>query len=236
MKKYLAIIPARSGSKGIPHKNILPIAGKPLIAYTFESAISSKLLDKIILTTDDEKIIELAKQHNIYCPFIRPSNLAGDDVCLEDVMLHALSYLKEKVNYLPDAVVLLQPTSPLRTSKHIDEAIKLFEDEDVDTVVSVSEPMEHPCDMVYFEDGKMKFLFDGEGFLAGKQRQDYPKFYFLNGAIYIFKTEVLLMNKSRFGKKVKPYLMRQIESIDIDSRDDFEIAELIITERGFLNK
>lgn len=232
--KYLGIIPARGGSRGIPHKNLVKVAGRPLIAYTFQEALASNKLDKVVLSTDDKKIAALGKKYSVEVPFQRPAKYANDKATLEAVMLHALDWLKEHEEYLPDAVVLLQPTSPLRTARHIDAAIGLFEQSKVDSLVSVSCPMEHPCDMATFNNMKMTMLFEGEGFLAGKQRQAYPDYYFINGAIYIFSTNILYKYKSRFGKTVLPYLMRQIESIDVDSRDDLEMADLILSKRAFI--
>ncbi|MGA1870275.1 MAG: cytidylyltransferase domain-containing protein [bacterium] len=229
---FLGIIPARAGSQAIPHKNLVKLAGQPLIAYTFKAASASRTLDRIILTTDDPEIASLGEKYKINVPFMRPEELAQNDSTLEDVMLHALDWLKENEHYIPDAVVLLQATSPLRTTEHIDQAIELFEKESVESLVSVSPPMEHPCDMVYFtKENKIKFLLKEGGFLEGKQRQDYPLFYFLNGAIYIFRTEVLRKYRSRFGRSVVPYIMSQLDSIDVDSLDDLHIAELIISHR-----
>lgn len=229
---YLGIIPARGGSQSIPRKNLVKIAGKPLIAYTFEAALASKALNRTILTTDDAEIAALGGEYNIEVPFMRPAELSHGSAVLEDVIKHALDWLKGNESYTPDAVVLLQPTSPLRRAERIDEAIGIFEEKDVQSLVSVSPPVEHPCDMVSFKDDKMTFLFEREGFLVGKQRGEYPDYYFLNGAIYIFKTEALFKYGSRFGKTVFPYLMPQIESIDIDSLDDLKIAELIIKDRN----
>ena len=139
MVKYLSIIPARGGSKGIPNKNIVNIAGKPLIQYTIEAALNSKSLHSLIISTDDKKIAEVGKNCGVEIPFMRPAKLARDDTPAIDVVLHALDWLKENDSYEPDAVVLLQPTSPLRTEKHIDEAIQLFVEENADTVVSIVE-------------------------------------------------------------------------------------------------
>jgi CMP-N,N'-diacetyllegionaminic acid synthase len=230
--KYLGLIPARGGSKGIPGKNLVDVAGRPLIAYTFEAALRSKRLDRVILSTDDQAIAAAGRQYGIDVPFLRPPELAKDDSVLEDVMAHALSHLKKDGGYTPDAMVLLQPTSPLRRAGQIDAAIGLFEKEGVESLVSVSPPMEHPCDMAYFERKRMRMLFEKEGFLAGKQRQEYPEFLFINGAIYVFRVETLLARKSRFGDTVVPFLMPQLDSIDVDSEADLRIAELILKERA----
>lgn len=229
--RYLGFIPARGGSKGIPRKNLVPVAGKPLIAHTFDAALRSKRLDRTMLSTDDPAIAEAGRNCGVEVPFLRPAELAKDDSVLELAMLHALAYLKDNEGYLPDAVVLLQPTSPMRRPEQIDAAIDLFEKEGADSLVSVSRPMEHPCDMASFEGKRMSMLFQTEGFKAGRQRQEYPDFFFINGAIYITKSDVLSATKSRFAGAIVPYRMPQLDSIDIDSEDDMRIAELILTQR-----
>ena len=135
----LGIIPARGASKGIPGKNIINVAEKPLLQYTIEAAQKSKFLNRVLLSTDDKKIAEVGKIFCVEVPFMRPTKLAQDDTPAIDVILHALDWLKQNDSYQPDAVVLLQPTSPLRTEKHIDKAIQLFLDKNADTVVSVVE-------------------------------------------------------------------------------------------------
>ena len=151
--RCLGLIGARGGSKGIPRKNLVDLAGHPLIYYTFTEALKSESLDRVVLTTDDAEIAELARTCGVEVPFLRPEHLASDTASLADAIEHAVEWLREHDGYVPDALLLLQPTSPLRQAKHIDEAIALFERENAGSVIGLSPPQEHPWDMVYFENG-----------------------------------------------------------------------------------
>jgi CMP-N-acetylneuraminic acid synthetase len=227
----LGFIPARGGSKGIPRKNIYPMAGKPLIAYSIEQALQSKI-SRTIVSTDSPEIAEIAQEWGADVPFLRPKSLAMDDSNIEDALQYTLQLLKEKENYEPDIIVLLHPTTPLRTSKHIDESIQLLLEKRADSVVSVSVPMEHPAEMVYWDDaGRMQFLMEAYIMPGRTQRQQYPKCYFLNGVIYTFTGRSFKKMKSRFGERSIPYVIRQIDSIDIDSMDDMRIAEAILNQK-----
>ena len=229
----LAVIPARAGSKRVPGKNIRELCGKPIIAYTVEAAIQSNVFSRVVVSTDSEEIANVSVRVGAEVPFLRPKEVAQNQSVIEDAILDALKRLKQSGGYKPDVIVLLHPTTPLRTTTHIDESIALLLEKQADAVVSVSEPMEHPGDMVYWDSqGKMHFLLDTD---FGKgQRQQYPKYFFLNGVVYVFTRENLLQNKSRFGKKTIPYVMRKIDSIDIDSMDDLLIAEAILMRRKAL--
>jgi CMP-N,N'-diacetyllegionaminic acid synthase len=227
--QILGFIPARGGSKGIPGKNIHPIAGKPLIAYTIEQALKSRI-NKTIVSTDSQDVAAVAKQYGAEVPFLRPNEFSGDESIIEEAIFYTLDNLLETENYIPDVIVLLQPTSPLRTSRHIDDTIELILSKNADTIVSVSEPMEHPCEMVYWDENN-QFRFFFEAMLeSGIQRQGYPQCYFINGAIYAFTFQSFSRNKNRMGerKKIFPYFMKQRDSIDIDSVDDLYIAESVI--------
>ena len=225
--KIFGFIPARAGSKEILWKNIRPFNGKPLIAYTIEAARRSKI-NRLIVSTDSRKISDIAKDYGAEVPFLRPRALARDNSCIEDALWDSLKRLKEEENYTPDIIVLLQPTSPLRTFRHINDSIKLLIKERVDTVVSVSHPMEHPGDMVYWKfKEKMRFLLEGNRESKALQRQDFPPCLFINGAVYAFTYKNFIRTHNRLGKKILPYLMRQVHSIDIDSMDDFILAESV---------
>jgi len=222
--KVLGFIPARGGSKGIPKKNLYPLAGKPLLQYTVEAAKQSQLSD-VFVSTDDLEIQNLALQLGAQCDSLRPAQLAGDTSVIEDAIGDYLQKSSEKF----DAVMLLQPTSPLRNHQHIDESLKLFLNSDADSLVSVSEPLEHPADMVYWKDEKMHFLFEDKIKPGYTQRQQFEHLWFTNGAIYLFKTESFLKTKSRFGSKTIPYEMPADCSIDVDSLSHMKIAEALLS-------
>lgn len=230
--KILAVIPARGGSIGIPGKNMKPLHGKPLIEYTFAAAKESKLLDRIVVSTDDERIAEIARRNKIEVPFLRPNGLATDNSPTLPVIQHAVNYLEEKENYEADYVVILQPTSPLRKAKHIDEALQILITTGADSVVSVTElPHQYnPYSVMKLHDGKLvPFAQNSEVYT---QRQLKPTFYARNGAaIYAFKCETLMQKSSIYGDDCRPYLMNKEDSVDIDDMVDFEFAEFILSRR-----
>ena len=229
--EVLGFIPARANSKGIPGKNIKLLNGKPLIGYTIEEGKKSHI-NRLIVSTDSPEISKTSQACGAEVPFLRPAELSQDDSVIEDSLLDALDKLKESEGYQPDIIVLLQPTSPLRTADHINDCIDLLKKNKADSIVSVSEPLEHPADMVYWDDTeKMCFLSDLFFQEKKSQRQQYPSFLFVNGAIYAFQYQSLIKKKSRFGDKILPYVMRQIDSIDIDSKGDFTIAEALLQAR-----
>ena len=227
--RFLGLIGARGGSKGIPRKNLIDLAGRPLIHYTFEEALKSKLLDRIILSTDDEEIAEFARSSGIEVPFLRPAHLASDTAIMADVIQHALDWLKTEENYSPDALLLLQPTSPLRRARHIDEALSLFEERKADSLVSLSPPQEHPWDMVYIEADQIKFAMDKYTDLTN--RQEYKSFYYINGAIYLTKIEMFMAHCNFWGGKVVPYYMDTLDSIDVDTEADLIITDCLLRRR-----
>ena len=221
--KYLAIIPARGGSKRLPNKNILDLNGKPLIAWSIEAAKKSKYIDDIVVTSDREKILDIAKKYNVK-NVKRPDYLASDIATTFDAINHTIKNLKEKYEY----IVLLQPTSPLRNEKHIDESIKLLEKKNADAVISVCETDHSPLwSNTLPEDLNMSNFLRDE--VKNKRSQDLPKFYRLNGAIYICKTDKLLEEKTFFIKNnIYAYIMDRKSSIDIDDEIDFKLAEILI--------
>ncbi|HBF76227.1 MAG TPA: acylneuraminate cytidylyltransferase family protein, partial [Clostridiaceae bacterium] len=180
-KKILALIPARGGSKQIINKNIKLLCGKPLISYTIEAALASDYIDDVVISTDSDLIAEISLKYGGQVPFMRPKELAGDESKTIDVAIHAINALiKMGRNY--DYLVLLQPTSPLRTKDDIDSAIKIIIDGDISSLVSVREVKENPALMRTIENNKLKNIMDFNGSL---RRQDLPKYYIFNGAIYI---------------------------------------------------
>jgi CMP-N-acetylneuraminic acid synthetase len=226
-KKILAIIPARGGSKRLKQKNILTLDEKPLIAYSIEAANASKYVDRVILSSEDERIIKVAKEWGAEVPFVRPQELAQDHTRSIDVVTHALQTLED--NY--DAVILLQPTSPLRTTKDIDNAIEDFYSKEATSIIGVCE-MEHSPIWANTLDESMSM----EGFLDDKynnsRSQDLPPYYRINGAFYMSKVDSVLENETFFVKKnIYAYLMSQEDSVDIDTKLDFIVAQAILKER-----
>lgn len=227
--RVLALIGARGGSKGIRRKNLVDLAGYPLIHYTFAEARKSQRLDRIVLSTDDAEIAAYGKSMGIEVPFMRPAELSSDTAVLADAIAHALDWLRTEEQYIPDAILLLHPTSPLRCAHHLDEALALYESEGADTLISVSQPQEHPWEMVWFEDGKMRFIYEKYANLTN--RQNYQKFHFINGAIYITRTELFKANRNFWSGRVVPYFMNTLESIDVDTEADLVIADCLLRRR-----
>ena len=227
--KILGIITARGGSKGIPGKNIKLLLGKPLIAYTIEAANASGVFSRLILSTDDEKIAEAAKSYGCDVPFMRPKELAEDKTPHLPVLQHAVNWLKDNENYEPDAVMILQPTAPLRQAFHIKEAVELFANSGADSVVSVSEltAKYHPkWQFGLASDNKLN-IFTGEPFSQiVTRRQNLPRTYTRDGAIYLFKPGLLFKNPPSFyGEKVFGYHIEEKYAVNIDFLEDWERAE-----------
>lgn len=223
--KLLFIIPARGGSKGIPGKNIKLLNGKPLIHYSIEYARMFAPDNDICVTTDDIKIADCARQIGYEVPFMRPESLATDRSGSYEVLQHALSFYQHQgINY--DAVVLLQPTSPFRLRKHLEEALPLF-DNNVDMLVSVTESAFNPYYNLFEEDGR-GLLTISKG--AGKytRRQDVPPVYAYNGSIYIINSGSLQQHQGFAAfSSIKKYIMEERFSIDLDVPADWEYAEYI---------
>jgi len=227
-ENILGLISARGGSKGLPRKNIKSLLGKPLIAWTIEQAFASKYLDRVVVSTDDKEIAEISKKFRAEAPFIRPKELASDKAQGIEVVLHAIDWLKKndkRKQY--DLIMLLQPTSPLRAKEDIDKAIKLLFLKKAKAIVSVCEVDHHPLwANTLPEDGCMKDFI--RQVVLNRNRQELPKFYRLNGAIYIAYCDYLQKQKSFFGKKTFAYIMSRERSIDIDSEVDFKLAEILM--------
>lgn len=221
----LAIIPARGGSKGLPGKNIKLLNNKPLIAYTIEAALKSNNISRVIVSTDDEKIAKIALDFGAEIPFMRPDNLATDDAKSIDVYQYTIEHLEKKYNMKINEFIVLQPTSPLRNEKHIDEAIALFIEKKADSVISYTEE-NHPIFWHKFvnEQGKFEDIFQGDYL---KNRQEIKPTYYPNGAIYVFKKDLIFQN-AYYTNKSYAYLMEKINSVDIDTKDDFKYIEFLI--------
>lgn len=232
-QEFLGIITAREGSKGIPRKNIKNLAGKPLIQYTFEAIKDSKLLNRCIISTDDEEIMEFSKNQNIEVPFIRPSELATDKAKSIDVLIHAVEFLKNQEAYVPDYIITLQPTSPLRTGEDIDKAIEIIsKDPDADSLVSV---VEVPHNFTPYSVMQLagKYLEHYIKEVRIMNRHEKPIFYARNGAaIYISKYDLLMNEKKVIGEKCLPYFMPKEKSLDIDDIFDWEIIENLMKKKS----
>lgn len=226
--KILVIIPARGGSKGIPHKNIKPLAGKPLIRYTIDVARQIVAEDDICVSTDDPEIIQCVEEYGLKVPFIRPAELATDTAGTYEVLLHALNFYELQGKWY-DVVLLLQNTSPFRTAKQVKEALTLYQS-DIDMVVSVKECCANPYYCV-FEENQEGYLniCKGDGNIT--RRQDAPKVYEYNGAIYVINPHSLKqMPLNKFTRRIK-YVMDEQSSLDLDTMNDWRMAELIASQK-----
>ena len=227
--EILGIIPARGGSKGIIKKNMAPLNGHPLLKYTFDAAKESRFITRVILSTDDPGFASYGRENGIEA-VMRPAHLAGDKTPMKDVIDHHLLALKEE-GYEPDIFILLQPTSPLRTAEHIDEALQsLIADSSADALVSVVDIPHQYLPMKIMEldnDGSLKFYkADGEKYTT---RQELPHLYARNGAaIYAVYTRAYQKTGSLYGTRCIPYIMKEEESVDIDTEFDLYLAECIM--------
>ena len=227
--KTLVIIPARGGSKGIPRKNIKPFNGKPLIYYTIDCARAICPDENICVSTDNEEIITVVEQYGLKVPFVRPAELATDTAGTYEVLLHALDFYEKQGRHY-DAVVLLQNTSPFRKAEHVKEALELYNDK-VDMVVSVKECAANPYYSVFEEDTDgFLHVCKGEGNIF--RRQDAPKVYEYNGAIYIMNAATLrTTHMHKMQKRVK-YVMDDMSSFDLDTMWDWQMAEMLIEQNN----
>lgn len=229
-KKILAVIPARGGSKGIPKKNIVEINGKPLINYTISSALESQYIDRVITSTDSEKIAEVAVRCGAEVPFLRPKNLAEDQSKIIDVLINLINQLSiEDDNF--DYIVLLQPTQPLRKSSHIDEAIKLVIDNDYKSLASVSLVRDHPILVRTIDNqGKLESLLHINSTV---RRQDFPIYYKINGAIYINRIDEDFDEDTSLNDNIYSYIMDKEFDLDIDEPFDLEVLKMKLSLNSY---
>lgn len=225
-KKVLALIPARAGSKGIKKKNIIELCGKPLISYSIEAGKTSEYVDDVVVTTDSMEIAEIAQAFGAWVPFLRPEELASDKAKTIDAVIHALDWLKEN-GYIYDIIVLLQPTQPLRRTEDIDLALEKFLKEGMLPLASVREVGEHPILMrTINQEGQLDRLLDVNSTI---RRQDMPKFYLVEGSIYINLAKEISTETS-FNDNYVPYIISSKYSVDIDEIMDLNVAELYLKE------
>lgn len=229
--RILAIIPARGGSKGVPRKNIKMLAGKPLIAWTIESALEAKqYLDDIIVSTDDEEIASVAREYGADVPFLRPAELSDDKAPTLPAMQHAVKFMEQKRGVKYDWILLLQCTSPFRKAEDYPELIQMAKEGDCDSIVSVVQVFtSHPMAIRKIENGYLAHFMPGEK--EGTRRQDYkPDAYKRNGVYYMTKRDVLMEDNTIYGERIKPYIMPEMRSVGIDSELDFKIVEVLMQE------
>lgn len=233
--KVLGIITARGGSKGVPGKNLKLLAGKPLLAYTIDAASHCAALDRVILSTEDEAIAAAGRAMGCEVPFTRPAELSRDDTPHLPVVQHAAAWMRDQVRYEFDAVMILQPTSPLRTSTDIAAAVALLESTGADSVLSVSEvpAHSHPSRTLRLNESDEAALFvTGEPVRKRiNRRQDMPDAWVMNGAIYACRTEVLFAPEpSLYGDRVVAYRMPHERAVSIDDMDDWAAAERALAQ------
>ena len=223
----VGIIPARGGSKGIPRKNLHDVAGKPLIAYTIEAAKKSRLLTRVIVSTDDEEIAGVAKYYGAEIPVLRPKELAHDSSPTIRAIRHMVGHIEEQGGKV-DVAVTLQPTSPLRDARDIDGTVKALFDTGADSVISVTEAKHSPYLMFTLKGDKLVPFFGEETKI---RRQDLPKVYSLNGAIYATQRDTLMEGNSLYGKDIRAYVMPEERSLDVDTLLDLRIMDLLLKDQ-----
>lgn len=229
-KKILAIIPARAGSKRLPNKNIITLHGKPLIQWTIEAALGSRCFDSVVVSTDTTDIANTAIHCGATVPFIRPKHLSDSESKSVDVVLHALEELESKGQFF-DYVMLLQPTSPMRSSRHIKDAVSLLQAKNAIAVISVC-PISHPIEW----SGELGSDLSMDHFFKfiplNKRSQEFPNRYRLNGAIYLISIDSLAESKTfTVNKSSYAYIMKPEESVDIDTQLDLDFCEFLLKRK-----
>jgi CMP-N-acetylneuraminic acid synthetase len=227
-KTAIAIIPARAGSKGLPRKNILPLCGKPLIAWSIEAALRSRLVDLVMVSTDSAEIADISRSHGVSVPFLRPSELATDTASTYDVIRHALEYCRTVQGREFDYVVLLEPTSPLREADDVDrmlEALDLRADE-FDAIVSVGEVTLHPSIMKRIVGGRMEAF--SPDLVPSARRQDGTPAYFPFGVAYVAKTPALLAENTFYTRRCMPFPIKRYQNFEIDDIYDLLCVESVM--------
>ena len=232
-KLVLAIIPARSGSKRIPNKNIKDFLGKSLIVYTIEHALAASYIDRVIVDTDSEEIAKISRENGAEVPFLRPAELAQDASLVIDNIIHILNKLKEDEDYEPTHVFILQTTSPLREVEDIDKCWDMMQRSNATTVLTVCST--HPRLYHLTEDNDIVLVNSTE--VASTNIQDWPPGYILNGCfVYIIETKALLKERRVVTEKTKAVICDKWRSVDLDTPEDWELAELLYQNKEMLTK
>jgi N-acylneuraminate cytidylyltransferase/CMP-N,N'-diacetyllegionaminic acid synthase len=231
MTEILTIIPARGGSKGIPKKNIVDLAGKPLIAWVIEAARNAHSLSRLIVDTDLEEIAAVARQWGAETPYLRPAEYARDDTPTIATLQHALRWLEEHEGYVPDYLMCLQAVTPFLTAADIDGAAALALEKQAEAVVSVA-PLKHPPQWLkkVDDDQRMHDYFPDQPFVS--RRQDVPPAYELNGAIYIARPRLLLEQGTWYTDQTYAYVMKNEVWVDIDTPFDLQLADVVMQNFG----
>ena len=236
-KKVIAYIPARSGSKGIKDKNIIDVCGKPLIAYSIEAAKKSKYVDLIIVSTDSAQYAEIAKEYGAEVPFLRPSELATDNSPEMETTQHLMQWIEDSSNDFNEnlsIIIRLQPTSPLRTSEDIDKGLELFESNKAESIIGVTE-----CPVTPLWTNTLPGNLSMHNFISPeirlKNRQDFPTYYQLNGALFIARWDFIKQNKSWYGPESYALIMPSRRSVDVDNCLDLEFVRFLIEKNENIN-
>lgn len=228
-RRVLGLITARGGSKGLPRKNILPLKGEPLIAWTIDAALRASCVTDCVVSSDDEEILEISLRYGALAPFVRPEHLAADTTSSMDVVFHAVEELRN-IGKMYDTIILLQPTSPLRTSQDIDAAFDYFLSNGASCCVSICEP-DHPPFWTYYLDSEYKLTPLLPQISENTRRQDLPHAYRVNGAIYIACINWLFKTKKFLTPETIGYIMPKERSVDIDCALDLRVAEFLLTKQ-----
>ena len=224
-KKVLAVIAARGGSKRLRRKNVLEAGGKPMVAWSIEAGQGSRYIDRLIVSTDDDEIMDIARRWNCDVPYRRPDGLAGDSARIEDALIHALDNIDDDFDFL----ILLQATSPLRTAADIDACLKFCDESGAPAAITVSEPMKSPYWMFRLDEtGRMLPLIDG----VNVPIPDPPSTYVINGAVYVARVPWFRDQTKFFTAETLAYVMPPERSVDVDSEIDLLTARAILSSRG----
>lgn len=229
MTRTIAIIPARGGSQSIPDKNIREFAGKPLIAWTIETAREAKGIDRLIVSTDSECIAEVACRYGAEVPFLRPPSISTADTAIEPVLVHAYEWLLNNEGYRADAIVLLFPTNPLRETRHIEESLRLFQETVADSVITVNESPAHYIPywtIIRGADGRARYFGGGDIRTGYTRRQDFPEHCFAkNDLVFVLRPQNLFGDlPSLYGERVELYVTDRIFDGDINTYEDWELT------------
>ena len=233
MSEILALIPARGGSKGIPRKNIVDVAGKPLIAWSIETALNCKKIGRVVVSTDDGEIAQISQSYGASVPFLRPAEFAQDDTTDLPVYQHALSWFSEYENYQPDIIVWLRPTTPLRTRQDVETALQLLITTGADWVRSVCSTEHHPYWMKHVAaDHRLTPFIDGVDETGYLRRQLLPPVYRLNGVVDVTWAKTIMEQKELYRGDVRGYVMPLERSLDIDNELDLAMVDLLLKMQG----